>query len=72
MGGFFSAVEKAWKNRHSDKRKFEKYKNAGVQVPKSFDKYQKMKHNDDNGYWRVNNQYRSFNAIAKKGWIEYD
>ncbi|KXB72524.1 MAG: hypothetical protein E6970_02515 [Peptostreptococcus sp.] len=38
-------------------------KNAGVQVPKSFDKYQKMKHNDDNGYWRVKNQYRSFNTI---------
>lgn len=62
--------EKKWKNRHSDKKQFERYKNAGVQVPKSFDKYQKMKYNDDKGYWRARNQYSSFNAIDKKGWTD--
>ncbi len=39
-------------------------------VPKSFDKYQDLKYNDGKGYWRVKNQYRSFNAIDKKGWPE--
>ena len=62
--------EKKWKNRHSDKKQFEKYKNADVQVPKSFDKYQDLKYNDDKGYWRAKNQYRSFNAIEKKEWSE--
>lgn len=66
----YSAVEKAWKNRHSDKKQHERYKSAGVDVPKNFDKYQKMKYNDDKGYWRVKNQYRSFNAIDKKEWPE--
>ncbi|WAW15445.1 minor capsid protein [Peptostreptococcus equinus] len=41
----YSNVEKAWKNRFSDKKQHEKYKNAGVEVPKSFEDYQKMKYN---------------------------
>ena len=60
--------EKKWKNRHSDKKQLERYKKAGVEVPKSFDKYQEMKYNNSKGYWRTKNQYRSFNAIDKKEW----
>lgn len=60
--------EKKWKNRYSDKKEFEKYKEAGVSVPKSFDKYQDMKYNNSKEYWKVRNQYRSFNAIDKKDW----
>lgn len=37
--------EKKWKNRHSDKRQYKKYKDVGVEVPKSFDKYQDLKYN---------------------------
>ena len=62
--------EKKWNNRHSDKKQLERYKKAGVEVPKSFDKYQKMKYNDSKRYWRATNQYRSFNAIDKKEWTE--
>lgn len=62
--------EKKWKNRHSDKEQLERYKKAGVEVPKSFDKYQEMKYNNSKGYWRTKNQYRSFNAIDKKEWTE--
>lgn len=60
--------EKKWKNRHSDKKQLERYKKVGVEVPKSFDKYQEMKYNNSKGYWRTKNQYRSFNAIDKKEW----
>lgn len=60
--------EKKWNNRHSDKKQLERYKKAGVEVPKSFDKFQKMKYNDSKRYWRATNQYRSFNAIDKKEW----
>ena len=60
--------EKKWNNRYSDKKQLERYKKAGVEVPKSFDKYQKMKYNDSKRYWRATNQYRSFNAIDKKEW----
>lgn len=62
--------EKKWKNRHSDKKQFKKYKKAGVKVPRSFDKFQNMKYNDDKVFWRAKNQYRSFNAIDKKEWTE--
>ncbi len=64
----YSLVEKKWKNRHSDKRQHKKYLNSGVEVPKNFDKYQDLKYNDNKTYWRVKNQYRSFNAIDKKDW----
>ena len=60
--------EKKWNNRHSDKKQLERYKKAGVEAPKSFDKYQEMKYNNSKGYWRTKNQYRSFNAIDKKEW----
>lgn len=62
--------EKKWNNRHSDKEQHERYKSAGVEVPKKFDKYQEMKYNNSKGYWRTKNQYRSFNAIDKKEWTE--
>lgn len=38
--------ENKWKNRHRDKKQFEKYKNVGVRVPKSFDNYQDLKYNE--------------------------
>lgn len=60
--------EKKWKNRHSDKKQYENYKKAGVEVPKSFEKYQDMKYNKEKEYKRAKDQYRSFNKIDKKSW----
>lgn len=37
--------EKKWKNRYSDKKQYNNYKRAGVNVPESFDKYQDLKYN---------------------------
>ncbi len=42
----YSFKEKAWRNRHSDRKQFEKYKKLGFDEIKSFDKFQDMKYND--------------------------
>ncbi len=43
----YSAAEKAWKNRHSDKKLHEKYhKIYGDDIPKSFEDFQKLKYNN--------------------------
>lgn len=43
----YSAVEKAWKNRHSDKKSHEKYRKIyGKDIPKSFEDFQKLKYNN--------------------------
>ncbi|WP_455256727.1 minor capsid protein [Peptoniphilus asaccharolyticus] len=45
----YSAVEKAWKNRYSDKKLHEKYRKIyGKDIPKSFEDFQKLKYNDVN------------------------
>ncbi len=61
-------MRKRWKNRFSDKKQHKKYKEAGVDVPKNFDKYQDLKYNESKMNWRIKNQYRSFNIIDKKNW----
>lgn len=43
----YSAAEKAWKNRHSDKKLHEKYQKIyGDDIPKSFEDFQKLKYNN--------------------------
>lgn len=45
------ANEKMIQNRSSDKRQYEKYKEKlGNKAPETFDKFQKLKYNDINGY----------------------
>lgn len=45
----YSAVEKAWKNRHRDKNLHKKYRKIyGKDIPKSFEDFQKLKYNDVN------------------------
>ncbi len=44
-------AEKKWKNRHSDRRQYDKYKGIlGKDIPNSFDKFQDMKYTDTNEY----------------------
>ncbi|MDU5681001.1 MAG: minor capsid protein [Peptostreptococcus sp.] len=43
----YSALEKAWKNRHSDKKLHKKYRKIyGKDIPKSFEDFQKLKYNN--------------------------
>lgn len=58
-------VEKAWKNRHSDKRQFKKYKNLGYDGVKSFDDFQKIKYNDTKE-WDI---VKGYTGIVQKGEI---
>lgn len=45
----YSAIEKAWKNRHSDKKLHKKYRKIyGKDIPKSFEDFQNLKYNDVN------------------------
>lgn len=44
-------AEKKWKNRHGDKKQYEKYKDAlGGEVPKSFNEFQNIKYTDETEY----------------------
>lgn len=58
-------VEKAWKNRHSDKRQFKKYKNLGYDGVKSFVDFQKIKYNDTKE-WDI---VKGYTGIVQKGEI---
>lgn len=42
----YALKEKMWKNRYADKKQHKKYLDAGVDVPKSFAEFQKMKYNN--------------------------
>ena len=57
--------EKKWKNRHSDKKQFEKYKNLGYDGVKLFDDFQKIKYNDTKE-WDI---VKGYTGIVKKGEI---
>lgn len=57
--------EKKWKNRHSDKKQFEKYKNLGYDGVKLFDDFQKIKYNDTKE-WDI---VKGYTGIVQKGEI---
>ena len=42
----YSVKEKKWKNRHTDKKQFEEYKNLGYDGVKTFEDFQRIKYND--------------------------
>lgn len=57
-------AEKMIKNENSDKKQYEKYKNMlGSQAPKSFEKFQDLKYNDDESWRNLKTVYRVKNDI---------
>ncbi len=56
-------VEKKWKNRHSDKKQYERYKETlGKDTPKSFDKFQDLKYNNSEEWSKLKQKYRDTNS----------
>lgn len=49
--------EKMYHNRNSDKKEYEKYKKAGVKIPKNLENFQKMKYNNDKEYRNLKVHY---------------
>lgn len=60
-------VEKKWKNRHSDKTQYNKYKEIlGKDTPKPFDKFQDMKYNNSEEWGKLKQKYRLTNLENNK------
>lgn len=58
--------EKKYKNRFSDKEKYEKYKEIlGKEVPESFDKFQELKYNNTKDYKDLKLLYKDVNWQIK-------
>lgn len=56
-------VEKMIKNKSSDKKQYEEYKNIlGDDIPKSFDKFQELKYNDGDEWNKLKGDYRKLNS----------
>ena len=56
------ANEKAWKNRNSDKKQYDRYKETlGKNTPKSFEDFQKLKYNDSEKWGGLRLSYKDEN-----------
>lgn len=54
-------------NRYSDKKQYEKYKEIlGEQIPKSFDKFQKLKYNNSEEWEALKSQFKSKISKTKR------
>lgn len=57
-------VEKKWKNRHSDKKQYDNYKEIlGKDIPNSFDKFQNLKYNISEDYRFIKLDYSRRNKL---------
>lgn len=58
--------EKAWKNRHSDRKQYERYKNIlGSEAPSRFDDFQKIKYNKVEEYKLYKLDYSRRNRLIE-------
>ncbi len=65
----YLAKAKAYKNRFSDKKQHEKYREIlGNKVPRSFEKFQQMKYNDSEKFETLKRNKRTIEKINKKDW----
>lgn len=67
------AEEKKYKNRFSDNKQYQKYKNVlGKDVPKTFDKFQELKYNKPNEYQNLKEyfKYANDNPNSNKSYFE--
>lgn len=66
LKGDLSSYEKKIKNKSSDKKQFEKYKEIlGKEVPNSFDKFQDLKYNNSEKWEELKNNFRDTNRYNK-------
>ncbi|SCL85070.1 minor capsid protein [Sporanaerobacter sp. PP17-6a] len=60
-------AEKKWKNRHSDRAQYERYKEVlGKDIPNSFDKFQDMKYNNIKEWDNNKRIYKALNLDGDK------
>ena len=66
------AAEKMSKNRASDQRQFERYKNVigSSASGKRFDKFQDLKYNEPKEFAKMQRNYKTFKAIDGKTWSD--
>lgn len=64
-------AEKKWKNRHSDKAQYDKYKGIlGKDISDSFDKFQDLKYNNSEEWKIKQREYSTIKAIKSKNWSD--
>ncbi len=69
----YSFKEKAWRNRHSDRKKFENYRKLlDDDIPKSFDDFQKIKYNKGDNYAKVKGFYKYKKSNPNSSQICYE